>query len=56
MNQDDVDCPYCGERVDIEWLHNHINDTIEEFDWECGRCEKYFNIIVYVSYSYEVFK
>ena len=53
---DTPQCPHCGEFVDLDWVLNHVREDREEIEWECNRCEKYFNVRVYIDYSFEVTK
>jgi hypothetical protein len=53
MNKhDDIECPYCGEGMEICNDDGHGTDESETYEEECPHCEKSFSFTAYISFSY----
>ena len=49
---DDVECPYCGEWLEINHDDGFGYAEDEAYEQECCACEKYFIFHTSISYSY----
>ncbi len=50
----DVTCPYCGVEQEINHDDGYGYDESEDYEQECGDCEKTFNFTTGIIYSYQV--
>lgn len=50
---DTVECPYCGEDVEINHDDGAHYDDNRSTPMQCPLCDKYFMVSVWISYSFE---
>ncbi|MCP4101996.1 MAG: hypothetical protein GY750_11285 [Lentisphaerae bacterium] len=50
----DVTCPYCGFEQEINHDDGYGYDESEDYEQECGDCEKTFNYTTGIIFSYQV--
>lgn len=52
----DVECPYCGEELDISHDDGYGYEEGEYHSQQCSNCKKYFAFTTSISYYYEASK
>ena len=42
----DIECPQCGECIDlVDWTENYFTDRDNNLEW-CSHCDEWFNVVI----------